>query len=206
MTINLTNIGKRYRFEWIFKNVTTHFEHGKRYAIIGPNGAGKSTFLKIISGHLSPSKGTITFSELQKTIASDNIYQYISYTAPYIDLIEEFSLQEAIAFHARFKPFFNTLSPEKILHLLAFSPATAEKEVRFLSSGMKQRVKLALAICSDTPILILDEPTTNLDTAGAAWYHALLEQYTTNRTVIIASNVTEDFGTFDELLDIRAFK
>jgi ABC-type multidrug transport system ATPase subunit len=206
MTITLTNIGKRYRFEWIFKGMNTTFESGKRYAIIGPNGAGKSTFLKMMCGHLSPSKGTMTFTKSTKNIDSDTIYQHISYAAPYIDLIEEFSLKEAIAFHARFKPFFQSLSSEKILQLLGFSTGNAEKEVRFLSSGMKQRVKLALAICSDTPILILDEPTTNLDKEGAAWYHALLNQYSDNRTILIASNVTEDFGEFDALLDIRTFK
>jgi ABC-type multidrug transport system ATPase subunit len=206
MTITLENIGKRYRYEWIFKEINTQFEAGKRYAIIGPNGAGKSTFLKILCGHLSPSKGKITFSAQTKAVEADDIYQHISYAAPYIDLIEEFSLQEAIVFHARFKPFFRGISPEEILQILDFPKHTAEKEVRFLSSGMKQRVKLVLSICSDTPILILDEPTTNLDKAGAAWYHDLLNKYAGRRTVLIASNVEEDFGTFDALLDIRDFK
>jgi ABC-type multidrug transport system ATPase subunit len=191
MTIQLQNAGKRYRLDWIFRGLDFSFEKGQRYAVLGPNGSGKSTFLKVLSGHLSLSKGTILFKNQREKMEPDEVYRHISYAAPYVELIEEFTLEEALKFHASLKPFLPDLSPAKLYDLLAL-PRARSKEIRFFSSGMKQRVKLALAICSDTPVLLLDEPATNLDVQGVDWYKNLVAEYAADRLVVIASNDPHD--------------
>lgn len=187
MEISLTNAGKRYRLDWIFRGIDYTFRSGERYAILGPNGSGKSTLLKVLSGHLSLSKGAIAFQKDQKAIPDDAVYRYVSYAAPYIELIEEFSLEESLRFHARMRPLLPGFTPARLYELLAL-PRARTKEVRFFSSGMKQRLKLALAVCSDTPVLLLDEPTTNLDLNAIDWYQHLVREYAGDRLVILASN------------------
>jgi ABC-type multidrug transport system ATPase subunit len=215
--IELKDIGKRFRYEWIFKNITHTFENGKSYAVLGPNGSGKSTLMKILSGHLTPSAGKVTFYNSGKKRDSDTIYHLISYAAPYIDLIEELTLTEIIAFHSKFKPLSKKLSGNtesakinSLIDILNFQKSK-DKEIRFFSSGMKQRLKLALAICSESPILLLDEPTTNLDAQGVEWYQNLIKNFildspTQNRLVIVASNIEHDYLFCGETLDILEYK
>ncbi|MCE7924372.1 MAG: ABC transporter ATP-binding protein [Haliscomenobacteraceae bacterium CHB4] len=191
MTILLENAGKRYRLDWIFRGVDYSFQQGERYAILGPNGSGKSTLMKVLSGHLSPSKGSVLFENEGKKVEPDEVYRRISYAAPYIELIEELTLEEALKFHASLKPLAPGFTPAKLYELLAL-PRARSKEIRFFSSGMKQRVKLALAVCSDTPVLLLDEPATNLDTQGIEWYKTLVAEYAADRLVVIASNDPHD--------------
>ena len=204
--IELNNIGKRFRYEWIFKNITHSFESGKSYALLGPNGSGKSTLMKILSGHLTPSDGQITFLHNGKKIDGDNVYQHISYSAPYIDVIEEMTLTEIIAFHSKFKPLSKGLIINDLIQLLNFKNA-ADKEIRFFSSGMKQRLKLALSICTESLTLLLDEPTTNLDAQGVVWYRDLMKQFSDkNRLVIVASNIEHDYDFCEEKLNILDYK
>jgi ABC-2 type transport system ATP-binding protein len=205
--IQLSNIGKRFRYEWIFQNITTSFESGQRCAILGPNGVGKSTLMKILSGHLSPSAGTIGFEWGGKNVDIDDVYRQISYAAPYIEMIEELSLTEAIAFHTRFHPLSKSLTINDLIQILGFEKSR-HKEVRYFSSGMRQRLKLALAICSDSPFLLLDEPTTNLDAQGVAWYRDLMTIYTEGgqRLVVIASNIAHDYDFCEQTLNILDYK
>ncbi len=209
--ITLTDIGKRFRYEWIFKNVNQVFEVGETYALLGPNGSGKSTLMKVLSGHLSPSKGVIAYSQNGQKLDMDAVYLHISYAAPYIDLIEEMTLSEIIAFHARFKPLAfsgdKQLTINDLIEILGFEKSK-DKPIRFFSSGMKQRLKLALAACSQTPIVLLDEPTTNLDAQGVMWYQDLVARFVLNknRVLIVASNIEHDYDFCEKRLNILDFK
>ncbi len=205
MEIILNNIAKRYLYDWIFRNIDYHFSSKARYAILGSNGSGKSTLLKILSGHLTPTKGRIQYKIAGQEIDKEDIYRQLSYASPYIDLIEEFTLSETIQFHRQFKPFRNNLSADDFLSLIQLTKAK-NKEVRFFSSGMKQRLKLGLAICSDTSLLLLDEPTATLDEKSVAWFHELLEQYAEDRLIIIASNEERDVTTCQERINILDYK
>jgi ABC-type multidrug transport system ATPase subunit len=205
MEIVLRNAGKRYRLDWIFREVDYIFRPGERYALLGPNGSGKSTLLKVLSGQLSPTRGQVSFVRDGQTLDPDLVYRAISYAGPYIELIEEFSLEEAIAFHSGLKPLLPGLTPEAVFDLLAL-PRARTKELRYFSSGMKQRVKLALAICSDTPVLLLDEPATNLDLAAIDWYKTMVERFAGERLVIIASNDPGDAAFCPIHLNILDFK
>lgn len=205
MRIELEQVAKRYRREWILRRVTLIIEAGKRYAIEGPNGSGKSTLLRMLSGHLSPTKGTIKHLINDRKIDPDEVYRHLAYAAPYIELIEELTLQEGLRFHARFQAFLPGLDQAAIIDLLAL-PGSANKPIRHFSSGMKQRLKLALAICSDTPLLLLDEPTTNLDQQGIDWYLALIDRFIGERTVVVASNVAVDFGFCEGRVGVLQYK
>lgn len=206
MKIELNRVGKRYRREWVLRDVDLALGAPGRYAVTGPNGSGKSTLLRMLSGHLSPTKGQVSFSLSNAPLNPNDAWQYLSYAAPYIELIEEFTLMEALRFHGRFRKFAAGLRPEDLVQLLDFSGSAAQKPVRFFSSGMKQRLKLALAICTETPLLLLDEPTSNLDRQGVAWYLDLARQFAGDRLVVVASNVEEDYAFCTEYIDILQYK
>ncbi len=205
MEIELAQVGKKYLLEWVLRGVDYHFQSGGRYAITGPNGSGKSTLLKIVCGHLTPSKGTLQYRYQGKNIDRSDAYRLLAYAAPYIELIEEFTLEEALQFHRQFKAFQAGLDDKALIDLLGFE-RSAKKMIRNFSSGMKQRLKLALNICSDSPLLLLDEPTTNLDQQGVDWYAQLIEDFGGERTIIVASNVEVDYAFCTKTLDIRDYK
>lgn len=206
MDITLQQLGKRYRYEWIFKDLSYTFEQGKGYAIMGGNGSGKSTLMQVLSGYLSPSKGSIAYQKANKTINREEVYQHLSFAAPYIESLEDFTLREAIDFHWNFKNMY--LSKKELLARLEYPKSAYKKAIKFFSSGMQQRLKLALAICSDTHLLLLDEPTITLDQVAIQWYLQLLQDYAyqPNRLTIIASNVEEDFTGCQERLTLLDYK
>lgn len=205
--ISLQNIGKRFRKEWIFRQVNIEWQKPQTCALLGGNGSGKSTLLRIIAGSLLPSEGNIYWQNAQTNanIDPNYVFQHIAWAAPYIELIEELNLMEVIDFQARFKPFQQTKKPNELIQLAQLQQAS-DKQLRFFSSGMKQRAKLLLAIMADTPILLLDEPTTNLDTKGIDWYRTLMEQYTQNRLVIIASNQKHEYDFCQQYVNIEQYK
>ena len=205
MKIELQGVGKRYKLEWILRGIDLSIPTQARVAITGPNGSGKSTLMKMLSGYLSPSKGRIDFQLSGRKLNEEELYRHLAYAAPYIDLIEELTLAEAIRFHRQFKPLLPGMDADAAYQLLGFKKAK-RKQIRHFSSGMKQRLKLALALCSDTPLLLLDEPTTNLDTEGIQWYRSLIDRFAQNRTLIIASNVDVDFDFCEQRVDILAYK
>lgn len=207
MQIKLTDIGKRYNYEWIFRNVHHEFTAVNNYAILGSNGSGKSTLLQLIAGNLIPSQGSISYRKENTEIDVENIYTHISFASPYLELLEEFTLTESIEFHARFKSFHKDLDTQQLLSLMQLEKAK-DKQLKYFSSGMKQRVRLALAILSDTPLLLLDEPTSNLDKNAISWYQQLIQAYSNNRLIIVASNQLEyEYASFCNIsLNVEDFK
>lgn len=207
MDLKLDKVGKRYRYEWIFRAIDLHLPAGSRLAITGANGTGKSTLMKILSFHLRPSEGQIQLCEQQgRVIDSEQAFRHVSYAAPYIELIEEMTLREAIRFHQSFKPLLNGLGTKDLLERLQFSKSNHNKLIRYFSSGMKQRLKLLLAICSQSSLLLLDEPTTNLDRQGMDWYQQLIVDFADKKTIIVASNVEEDYQFCDQVVSVMDYK
>jgi len=204
MNITLKNVGRRFNKDWIFKNIDFSFTDTNKYAVLGPNGSGKSTLLSIILGNLSPSEGEISYHQ-QEEIRVEQIYQYISFAAPYLDLVEEFTLQETIDFHFQFKAYAEGLNAAKVLNLLGLEKSQ-DKALKHFSSGMKQRTKLALACCANTPILILDEPTSNLDNQGVDWYLELVENYAAHKMIIVGSNQEHEYSFCEHRLSISDYK
>lgn len=189
MNITLNNISKRYKREWIFKSISLELKTGDHCVILGANGSGKSTLLKIISGAMLPSDGNISYynNEAKSPISSEKIHKHISIAAPYMELIEDYTLTEHIEFHFHFKKLLPNIKPSEIPDLIGLEHAS-DKQLKYFSSGMKQRVKLGLAILSDTSLLLLDEPCSNLDQKGIDWYKQLISKHTLNRTTLVCSN------------------
>lgn len=205
MQITLTNTGKRYNREWIFRHCSYTFTSGKNYAITGPNGSGKSTLLQVIAGATLHNEGTIEYSNSDKKVNNEQHYANISIAAPYLELIEEMTAKEMMEFHSKFKPLIQSLPIEEMLKIVGLEKAV-NKQLRYFSSGMKQRLKLAQAFFSNTAILLLDEPTTNLDADGTALYQSLVSNYTKDKLVIVSSNVKEEYGFCEEVIEIGKYK
>jgi ABC-type multidrug transport system ATPase subunit len=205
MRIKLSDAGKRFNREWIFRHADLEFFSGTAYAITGINGSGKSTLLQTIACLLMPSEGTVSFFLDDKPIPVEKAHQYISYSAPYLEVVEEMTLTEFLQFHQVFKPFIKGSTIENIVEKVGLVNA-AQKQIRDFSSGMKQRVKLAQAIFSDTPILLLDEPCSNLDTAGIDLYQQLIKKYCLHRLVIVSSNDVMEYSFCKEVIGISNFK
>ena len=204
MKITLNNAGKRFSREWIFRNLTYEFLQEKSYAITGANGSGKSTLLQVLSSALILNEGTAEW-QLNENVKPESVHQYISFAAPYFELVEEMTAKEFLLFHGQFKPFINNFSVEEILQKAQLINA-ADKQIRFYSSGMKQRLKLAQAIFSDVPCILLDEPCTNLDESGFSLYYDLIESFCKNRLLIVSSNDLNEYKFCDEQLNIQNFK
>ena len=193
MKICLNNISKRYQQNWIFKDLSLEIQDGSSLSILGNNGSGKSSLLRIIASMQSATKGTITYTHQQEQIEPTAIYNMLSYAAVGMQLIEEFTLSELLTFHFSFKKSINQLRVEEIISILDMKNVQS-KLVGDFSSGMKQRVKLAQAIFTDAPLLLLDEPCSNLDKHGIAQYQEWIATYQNNRTIIVASNDVNEYS------------
>jgi ABC-type multidrug transport system ATPase subunit len=214
MTISLSDAGKRYNRDWIFRHLTYNFEAGKSYAITGPNGSGKSTLLQAIGGALHLNEGSIQYSENSiqtgnggspSVVPNENIFSFVSICAPYLEVVEEMTVKEFLGFHSQFKPLIDSVSIDEIISIVGLEKAV-KKQIRYYSSGMKQRVKLAQCIFSDVPVLLLDEPCTNLDAEGIKLYQKLIADYCTNRLVVVSSNDEVEFGFCKERVGILDYK
>jgi ABC-type multidrug transport system ATPase subunit len=205
LTITLENAGRRFNRDWIFKGIDYTFAPGNSYAVLGPNGSGKSTLLQLLNGSLSPSTGKVNFRENDTLLEAEDVYKHVSLAAPYLELIEDFSLAEVIDFHFKFKPLIAGMDRSALIALLGMQ-SSKNKLVKYFSSGMKQRLKLALAFCSDTAMLMLDEPTSNLDTQGINWYLQLVANYAGNRLIIVGSNQEQEYSFCTNHLLIADYK
>ncbi|OYD46331.1 ABC transporter ATP-binding protein [Sphingobacterium cellulitidis] len=206
MNIILQDIGRRYNREWIFRHLDYTFSFGNSYAILGPNGSGKSTLIKVLTGALTASEGNLRYEENGNELAIEQVFQKMSLAAPYVELIEEYSLNEMLAFHFKFKSYLGGFDLERVKETLGFAKNTFEKDIRHFSSGMKQRVKLILACCSQSNLLFLDEPTSNLDREGEKWYRDLLKLTNSERILIIGSNQEHEYSFCNEQLQILDYK
>ncbi len=200
MQLSVVNLGKRFNREWIFRHLNYTFDAGKKYAITGSNGSGKSTLLQVLAGSTEKSEGEIKLDGSSNLL---KLYEHISIAAPYLELIEEMTASELLQFHQQFKPLIEPI--KNILETVNLSNA-AQKQIRYYSSGMKQRLKLAQAFFSNTSILLLDEPTTNLDDEGIYLYKQLMNMMTNNRLVIISSNDKEEYQFCDEVIELGKLK
>ncbi len=210
--LTASDVGKKYRREWVFRHLdltlTSHDSPGEMassYTFVGPNGSGKSTLLQLLSGTLPMTEGRLTYTRNGKTIALEYWFRQVAIAAPYLELIEELTLDEMLTFHRQFKPFKEGLSNHEAADRMRLGQAM-HKEIKFFSSGMKQRVKLGLAFFSDVPIVILDEPTSNLDRQGAAWYHEQVQTLRTDQLLLLGSNDPFEYDFCSNVLDVMQWK
>ena len=198
MRIELQDIAKKYHRSYLFRNINLSFDKGTSYAILGPNGSGKSTLLKIISGYVSATKGKVLwYDDDDKEIERVLYHQYFSFTSPYLELFDELNLEEHLRLHFQLKKMRHGITLDGIIERGMFQEHR-KKLLKHFSSGMLQRLKLCMALFSNDPILLLDEPCTNLDETGVNWYRDLVQSYIGNKLVIIASNQAHEYDFCDK--------
>lgn len=204
--IQLEGIGKKFDSEWIFKNLNLNLASGDKLVILGGNGSGKSTLLQIISGYVLPNAGKIIFKNGDHVEENENYKDRLSIATPYLELVEDYTLTELINHCVVYKPFLNNLSTKEIIEIAELKH-TENKHIKNYSSGMKQRVKLALAVLADCPLLLLDEPASNLDKNAIDWYDQLITKYASHKTIVVCSNsVKEEFGFCSKELNVTDYK
>lgn len=204
--IRLENAGKRFSTEWIFRGLDLHLQTGDSLAILGSNGSGKSTLVKSIFGFAPLSEGKIELKFDNKPVDIELFFRHISFCSPYQELYEELELTELVDFHFGLKKMIAGFDNSTFLKEV-YLESSARKQVRQLSSGMKQRLRLGLAILSDTPVVLLDEPSSNLDAKGLKWYRSLMDTFGKGRCIVVASNHLEaEYDFCSRKLEVEQFK
>lgn len=205
MEVLLQNISKRFQYEWIFKNLDLQIADGSRWAITGSNGSGKSTLLKCVSGLQPLTEGAISYNIHGETIPSEEIYNHLVISAPYLELPEEFTLSEFLEFHFSFKQAKPGLSEKQMVEIM-YLKGQEQKPISQFSSGMKQRLKLGICFFSKTNLILLDEPTSNLDEKGVKWYLHLIQHFSQDATIFVCSNDQREYSFCDNIVEIEAYK
>jgi len=213
MLLRLEHAGRRYNRNWVFRGLSASWTSPGAVAILGPNGSGKSTLLQILAGWVSPSEGSVRFfldrdNGSTPELSREMIYAHVSIAAPYLELPGECTLIELIRLQAGVKGLLRGLDATAVHALSGLVPLAGieTRPIKFYSSGMKQRVKLLLAITSPSALVLLDEPLTNLDGTSAKWYEDLLKQYRGERLIVIASNDPAEYSFCDERVDLNGFR
>lgn len=204
-SISVQQLGKKFNREWIFRNFNHSFQSGQVYAVTGPNGSGKSTLMQILWGQMPPSTGVIKYKISGVDLLQEDFYKYIAVATPYLDLIEEFTLEEQLRFHFRLKPCRYDMTETEIMERMYLTHAR-DKPLSNFSSGMKQRVKLALAFFSKADVIFLDEPGTNLDNTAFDWYARELQALPPECVIFIASNQSSEYPANAQKIDIMSLK
>jgi ABC-2 type transport system ATP-binding protein len=206
LQVELTDIAKRFRKEWVFQGITTVLTHQSAVSILGSNGSGKSTLAKIIAGYISPTQGSIGWTNNELRIPRERVFKHVTICSPAIQLWEELTLKENVELFLQFKNMpacSDYLEFSRIVQL----EKHANQPLKTYSSGMKQRVKLGLSILSDTQLLILDEPCSHLDSGAVQWYQNLLENNSKNRMIVVASNSDErEIFSCNTSIDINSYR
>jgi ABC-type multidrug transport system ATPase subunit len=195
VNIDFKQTGKRFNKEWILRNIDLNIASGEKVVVLGANGSGKSTFLQLASGYVTPTEGDVSWAVGEQRYAADSVYRELAIAAPYLEVPEELTLRELVDFHFRFKRRVSDLDAAGIIDLSGLS-AAADRPVRQYSSGMKQRVRLLLAFCSEVGLVLLDEPCSNLDSEAMEWYRQLVGRFASGRTVLVCSNHQESEYAF----------
>lgn len=204
-SIQVSNLGKRFNREWIFKDLTYTFDSGNTYAITGPNGSGKSTLLQILWGQVPPTAGTLSYHLNAKVVDQEVLHQHLTIATPYMDLIDEFTLAEQLQFHFNLRKTRDGLTIDQVIEKLYLNDSR-DKAIGNFSSGMKQRVKLGLAFLSEADVVFLDEPGTNLDSHAFDWYLKMLAGLPNDVITVIASNQPSEYPENALKLDILDLK
>lgn len=182
--LNATGLSRAFNRVPLFTGLDITVKTGESFCVTGPNGSGKSTLLKILAGILSPSAGNVTYTA-DAVIPREEWPVHIGYTGPMVNPYDELTARENIGFASR-----RGCDPGRGHALLCHFGLSrhGDKKLKHYSSGMKQRLKIIIALVNDPPVLILDEPGTNLDDDGKDLLAAVLDDVRKQKIILIATN------------------
>jgi len=195
-------IRKEFDRRVVFRDVTFAVGAGETLLITGRNGSGKSTLVKIICGVLTPTAGTLTLEAGGKPAGDP--HRHAGLVAPYVQMFEEFSPLENLQIGAGLRGSrFDGARASALLARVGLA-GRINDPVRTFSSGMKQRVKYAFALQHEPALLVLDEPTANLDDEGVALARAVMAEQRARGALVVATNDPGDVETFERSVDLNA--
>jgi heme exporter protein A len=197
-------LAKKFNRRTIFSDISFLLHAKNSLAITGKNGSGKSTLVKILSGVLSPTRGSITLQIDGANVAPANHFSYFGLVSPYLQLYDEFTGLENLELFNKIRGL--SVAREHLQQLLQRVNLHERQDdlVRTYSSGMKQRLKYAFALFHKPPILFLDEPTSNLDAEGIETVRQIIKEQKSNGILIIATNDDDDVKLCDQRIDLNS--
>ena len=204
--LRVRDLKKTFNNRLVFNKLSFELNSGDRFVITGKNGSGKSTLIKILAGVLTETSGTLEYFVNDKKVDRENYYQVVGLVSPYLVLYDEFTAFENLSLFSKIRGM--KISDEVINEILKRVGLFERRNdlVRTYSSGMKQRMKYASAILHDPIVLLLDEPTSNLDQDGKNFVDELIFNFRKDGIVIVATNETQDFKYGDKIINLDDFK
>jgi len=204
MKIEIKNIGKYFGERKIFSNINFEISSGTSVAITGPNGSGKTTLMRIISGLLNPTEGAVIYSNNDTELKDREKFNHLGLVGPYLELYNDLTAMENLKFFSKMKRIKN--DEDVILKLLDKMNLSGHEDdlVKNYSSGMKQRLKYVFALLDSPEILLLDEPTSNLDKEGINTVYNIMGNQKSNGILIIATNDEADLKFGDSQIAIAS--
>ncbi len=204
--LELSSVKKFFGRRLIFNNLNFKINKPGVYGVSGPNGSGKSTLVKIIAGIIGASDGKVIHKINEKEIIPEKLHNHIGFVSPYLVLYEEFSAWENLELFARIRGI--NLDEQRVKYLLEKFLLLNRKDdlVKTYSSGMKQRLKFIFSLMHSPELLILDEPTSNLDEEGKNSVYEIIREEGGKNIVVVASNEKQDLNLCSEVIDLKQFK
>jgi heme exporter protein A len=205
-SLEAAGLNKSFGRRLIFNNLNFKFDKAGVYGISGPNGSGKSTLVKIIAGIIGASKGKIIHKLDYVEISEEHIHNHIGFVSPYLVLYEEFTTYENLKLFADIRGV--KFNQERVDYLLNKFLIFKRKDdlLKTYSSGMKQRAKFIFALMHSPQLLILDEPTSNLDEEGKNSVYEIVKEEGQKNIVLIASNEKNDLELCDDIVYLEKYK
>ena len=205
-SVEALELNKSFGRRLIFNDLQFRFDKSGVYGISGPNGSGKSTLVKIIAGILGASKGKIVHKMNDQEIAEERLHDHIGFVSPYLVLYEEFSTYENLKLFAEIRGV--KFNKERVDYLLNKFLLYKRKDdlLKTYSSGMKQRVKFIFALMHSPQLIILDEPTSNLDDERKNSVYELVREEGQKNIVLIASNEKNDLELCNDIVYLEKYK
>ncbi|GAJ13209.1 unnamed protein product, partial [marine sediment metagenome] len=193
MSIIAENITKLYGAQKALDEVSFRIKSGEVVGFLGPNGAGKSTMMKIITGYLPPSSGTVVVNNLDVMEHPLEVKKQIGYLPENNPLYHEMYVREYLKFVAGIYKLGNQTKQrmEEIIRQTGLEPEQ-KKKIGALSKGFRQRVGLAQALIHDPQVLILDEPTSGLDPNQIVEIRNLISEAGKEKTVLLSTHIMQE--------------
>ncbi len=205
-SLQIENLVKYFGRRLVFNGISASFKSKNIYGVAGPNGSGKSTFVKIIANLISPTRGKVTHKCKDKILVNEELHNYIGFVSPYLFLYDEFSAEENLIYFSKIRGIkFNKDYSDFLLSQLNLFDRKNDL-VRGYSSGMKQRLKFIFALLHKPKLIILDEPTSNLDNFGKEKVYEIISKEGEENLIVIASNESDDLKLCSQILNLEDFK